>query len=235
MTAQERIPQLRPWAFSLGGRIPAVLFRTITSRIPRQVGPDAGDKATANSLHLTFDDGPTESHVYEIADLLAAFSARATFFVNTNRLPANEQALKRLVDDGHEIGTHGHSHVDAWRASASQTMADLETSVEVLADRGLTPRWFRPPHGHVRPCHWRGLHQHGLRLALWDVMPCDFVRRSTPEGVFYNTVRMARPGSVVVLHDNASVAATGVTIEATRRLLQYYTEQGWRFQTLSGW
>lgn len=235
MPSTNSMEALRSWIFSFGGRVPGLLSREIMSRGPllREI---TGDGATRRRhLHLTFDDGPTENHTSEIAELLSAYDARATFFVNTSKLADHEGVLERLVDNGHEIGTHGHTHIDAWGASALQTIADVERSLEELADRGVAPRWFRPPHGHVRPCHLGVAKKNGLRVALWDVMPCDFVRGSTAETVFYNTVRLTRSGSVVVLHDNESVASTRVTADAIRRILQYYTEQGWRFQTLSGW
>src|SRR5205814_6431900 len=74
-------------------------------------------------LALTFDDGPSES-TPEILEILARYSAPATFFqcgANVARLPA----IARAVDaGGHAIGNHSHTHPLFCLRSAAAIVVD---------------------------------------------------------------------------------------------------------------
>ncbi len=63
-----------------------------------------------NEVVLTFDDGPRPPYSTRILDLLAAECVKATFFVigrNAREYPA---VVKRIVDEGHTLGTHTQNH-----------------------------------------------------------------------------------------------------------------------------
>lgn len=62
------------------------------------------------SLHLTFDDGPSEWTPL-ILDLLAEHDVKATFFVIGQHVSGREALLRRIDEEGHEIGNHTWSHV----------------------------------------------------------------------------------------------------------------------------
>ncbi len=224
---------VRARAFSMAGRSPGVLFSDIKSRLQHDEAIAYGAKR-AHRLHLTFDDGPTPGHTERLLDLLLSFGAQATFFVNTINVSPECGTIARALNEGHEIASHGHAHIDAWRVSAAGARSDLDESVARLARCGVQPRWFRPPHGHVRPCHLRWMRTHPIRMAMWDVMPGDFVPGLSAADVTRNVIRLARPGSIVVLHDNSFVASTGVTLDAVEHVLKHYLAEEWSFRTLSG-
>src|SRR5581483_3538461 len=59
---------------------------------------------------LTFDDGPRPPYSTRILDLLARECVKATFFiigVNAREYPA---VVRRIVDEGHTLGTHTQTH-----------------------------------------------------------------------------------------------------------------------------
>ena len=62
---------------------------------------------------LTFDDGPFASTTGSILDTLKEYDAAATFFVLGNRVHDNAELLRRMVDEGHEIGNHSHKRLEA--------------------------------------------------------------------------------------------------------------------------
>lgn len=58
---------------------------------------------------LAFDDGPLET-TGPILDILAEHGVKAAFFVVGERIEGNEELLRRMRDEGHEIGNHTWSH-----------------------------------------------------------------------------------------------------------------------------
>ncbi|MFA5126505.1 MAG: polysaccharide deacetylase family protein [Patescibacteria group bacterium] len=65
-----------------------------------------GKKAMA----LTFDDGPNEQTA-ELLDILKAEGVKATFFLTGSMIPGREALVKRMVEEGHEVGVHEWGHL----------------------------------------------------------------------------------------------------------------------------
>ena len=64
---------------------------------------------TKPMVALTFDDGPS-SHTQRLLDIFRKYGGKGTFFVLGSTLDSNQETLKRIADDGHEIGNHSWSH-----------------------------------------------------------------------------------------------------------------------------
>jgi len=94
--------------------------------------------------HISRDDWDTlESRVQLNTDrLLALFAERgvkATFFVLgwvAERYPA---LLRRIVDAGHEVGSHGFSHVRATQQTPAAFLEDVTRTKALLEDTCATP------------------------------------------------------------------------------------------------
>ncbi len=61
-------------------------------------------------VYLTFDDGPSQNTT-TILDTLAAYDAKATFFVVGDTSSSGKELYKRIAQDGHSIGIHSYSHI----------------------------------------------------------------------------------------------------------------------------
>lgn len=59
--------------------------------------------------YLTFDDGPSKNTI-KILDTLKKYNIKATFFVNGRTDSQSKQLYKRIVAEGHSIGSHIYSH-----------------------------------------------------------------------------------------------------------------------------
>src|SRR5688572_6735261 len=55
---------------------------------------------------LTLDDGPDERTTPLILDQLRRHGARATFILIGERVAGREALVRRLVEEGHEVGNH---------------------------------------------------------------------------------------------------------------------------------
>ena len=61
---------------------------------------------------LTFDDGPDEEKTVDLLDMLREKQVPATFFVIGAQVEGNEELVKRMAEEGHQIGIHTWRHVD---------------------------------------------------------------------------------------------------------------------------
>ena len=71
---------------------------------------------------LTFDDGPHPEQTPKVLDVLEKYGAKGTFFVIGKNIAGNEAVVRRILDDGHEIGNHTYTH--PLRSGSSDALLD---------------------------------------------------------------------------------------------------------------
>ncbi len=59
---------------------------------------------------ITFDDGPTEEFTPGVLDALRQAGIKATFFCLGRNVHAHPELARRIVDEGHELASHGYDH-----------------------------------------------------------------------------------------------------------------------------
>jgi polysaccharide deacetylase family protein (PEP-CTERM system associated) len=96
------------------------------------------------------DWGRYESRVVastaRILDLLAARGTRATFFVLGWAAERHPELVRRIVERGHEVASHGYSHRLVYRMTPAEFREDARRSREVLEDQSGRPvQGFRAP------------------------------------------------------------------------------------------
>jgi peptidoglycan/xylan/chitin deacetylase (PgdA/CDA1 family) len=186
------------------------------------------------SVALTFDDGPSESTPL-LLEVLAEHDVRATFFqcgFNVSRLPVTARAV---AEAGHEIGNHSYSH--AWllfRSSGFMEQELLRAQESILHATGCLPSLFRAPYG----ARWFGLRRAQKKLGLLGVMWTTIARDwRLPAGKIASVLRRGmRNGAILCLHDGRGLKPQpniGNTVEAVRRIIPEFLEQGFQFETVS--
>ncbi|MFB6165667.1 MAG: polysaccharide deacetylase family protein [Haloarculaceae archaeon] len=81
-----------------------------------------------------------------VLDLLDAHDVRATFFVVGRVAEEHPGLIRRIADDGHEIGSHSYRHEPLTEHSRSSFASALARSHAAIEDAaGIAPRGFRAP------------------------------------------------------------------------------------------
>ena len=184
-------------------------------------------------LYLTFDDGPHPEATPYVLDTLKQWNGMATFFCIGKNVVKYPELYKRILDEGHRTGNHTFNHLNGWKTPDTKYIEDiLETARYVDADL------FRPPYGRITQFQSRVLtgtdtyKQAGrkFRVIMWDVLSADFDKRITADRCAFNVTAKAEPGSIIVFHD--SDKAFPRMREALPKVLHYFSEQGFRFETI---
>lgn len=81
-------------------------------------------RQTRQRMALTIDDGPTDDCTPALLAVLAKHRIRASFFVVGERASRHPDGLKAIIDGGHELLSHGFSHVRFDRLTTQQ-IADI--------------------------------------------------------------------------------------------------------------
>ena len=216
----------------LGSVIAAALLRPgpVVRWLSRRFPDVLFQQANAGPIvALTFDDSPHATSTPRILDVLAAHDARATFFVIGEHVAGNEEVVRRLIAEGHELGNHMLSDAPSARLPAAEFARQLRQTHEMLTRFGPV-RWFRPGHTWFTRRMLDQIHRHGYRCAMASAYAYDPQIRSAWY-VTRHILRNTRAGSVIVLHDGAACGPR--TVIVLRHVLPQLQHHGYRIVTLS--
>lgn len=161
---------------------------------------------------LTFDaehpDRPATAGTAEaIVARLADRGVRATFFVQGRWAETYPETVRRIVEDGHQVGSHSHYHARMpllTDAGIAEDLADAATAITAAAGVDPAP-WFRCPFGTgaTDPRVLAAVEKAGYRHVGWNVSADDWEPKHDGAIVADGVVDGAMAhgdGAVVLLH-----------------------------------
>ncbi len=101
--------------------------------------------AAERGVALTFDDGPDPVFTPQVLDVLAEHGAVATFFAVGKRAERHPELVRRIVDEGHALGSHSWSHREPGELSARELGRDYRAGRRAVEARGLARHAALPP------------------------------------------------------------------------------------------
>ena len=188
-----------------------------------------------NVASITFDDGPNPVATPRILDILKRQDVHATFFVlgrHADRWPA---LVRRMADEGHQLGNHGYHHRKLHRRTPGYVRDDLARGADAIERAsGVRPAHFRAPHGFRSPWVTPIARALGERTVGWSLGVWDSARPGADE-IVRRALDGMRAGSILLLHDGDGYDAGGdrtQTAEALPRIIDGLRGRGVRFVTL---
>lgn len=196
---------------------------------------------------LTFDDGPDPELTPRILDLLDRYDAKATFMVMGYNALQHPTLLHDIVAAGHDVGSHGWSHLNLAKSTVAQTRHEIGFGRRVVEKRaGVPVRFFRPPHGRLSEAAVRLAALEGHDILLWSLSRGNLSWQSPDEVASHVLAGIGR-GDIVLLHDGLGRGTfhrgtdfadrlrrrRTVELEALPRILEGARARGLRLATVS--
>lgn len=179
--------------------------------------------ALRRCIALTFDDGPSPQTTAALLDGLKERGAHATFFLIGEQIAGNEAIVRRMKDEGHQIGNHSftHARLDAADAAALGEIQKTDNALrDVLGDGSY---WIRPPWGFASEALKSAV---TVPLIFWTLDTMDWSVRSK-DLVAHHIIENVRTGDIVLLHDLYDTSA-----DAALQVIDVLGAQGYEFVTL---
>jgi peptidoglycan/xylan/chitin deacetylase (PgdA/CDA1 family) len=191
------------------------------------------------SVALTFDDGPSPWTPL-VLDLLREHEARATFFVIGARVRERPEDVKRIVAEGHELGSHTLTHPRLTEIHEHEVRAEIQGGLDAVEEvLGKTPRLFRAPGFYAEQRELAIVEELGLEAVFAHVDPRDWEPGRNSHTIFSLVLRDLRDGAIVDLHDGfpppPTISRTDCTptVEALDHLLPCLLAEGYETVTIS--
>jgi len=156
-----------------------------------------------HKVYLTFDDGPHPEITPWILKQLKKTDTKATFFCLGEHVEKYPEILQQILSEGHRVGNHGYKHLNGWKTNDDDYLQDYLKGQEMLRFSQNDTLLFRPAYGKIKKSQIPNLKSQfpNAQIINWSLMPGDFDAMISSEKVYSNLQR-ARPGDIVVLHDN---------------------------------
>jgi peptidoglycan-N-acetylglucosamine deacetylase len=186
--------------------------------------------ANGGMVALSFDDSPSP-YTEGIYRTLLRYRAGATFFVIGDRINGHAALLQAMVEHGMELGNHSYTHPRGLATEGERASLELQAANAAIQQAsGFRPCLFRPPYGVLTPDLVQRAKVAGLTATKWTVDPADWTHPGAG-AIRERVLAAARPGSIVVLHDNFETR--GETLQALPSILEGLQARGLHMVTIS--
>ena len=175
-----------------------------------------------------YENGNTE----KILDALKKHNAPATFFVVGNFLETNPDLIKRMADEGHNVGNHSYHHYDMSTLSNekfTKELTDVEYKYKEITGKDLV-KLYRPPQGKYSRESLSMANDSGYKTIFWSLAYVDWYddKQPTKEEAFKKLLGRIHPGAIVLLHSTSRTNG-----DILDELLTKWEEMGYSFGNLS--
>ena len=184
-----------------------------------------------HQVAFTFDDGPSPDWTPKILNILKAANVKAAFFLvgaNAERYPG---LVRRIVEEGHEIGNHTYYHPNlalCWPEHIRLELNATQLLLETITGRATT--LFRPPYAaDTSPSQLRELtplqiaQDLNYLVVLESIDPQDWAKPGA-DVILQRVKQQRRDGSIILLHDAGGDRSQ--TVSALPRILDWLHTRG---------
>lgn len=180
---------------------------------------------------LTFDDAPSPQ-TDAILKILSDKNIKATFYVIGQNAKEYPNELKKIVEQGNELGNHTYSHQRMVLKSPSFVEKEIESTNQLIRDAGYKDEiTFRPPNGKkllILPWY---LNKNNVKTIMWSIEP-DTYYSGNAEAITNYVSEKVEPGSIILMHPFCSTSCEADRL-ALPKIIDNLKAQGYEFVTVS--
>jgi peptidoglycan/xylan/chitin deacetylase (PgdA/CDA1 family) len=201
-----------------------------------EVSPEEVVRGDPNrpNVALVINVGAGYEPAVSMLDTLREKGLRTTFFVLGWWADSRPDILGRIVDDGHEVASHGHSVFDLTSVSDAEVRNDLEradASISAVTGRTTRPLWSAS--AGYRDARVRQIAASlGYRPIYLTVDSLDWTTDATAEGVYQRVMERTVNGAIVILHFDSPTTVRSTAV-ALPRLIDDLHAAGFNLVTIT--
>lgn len=184
-------------------------------------------ESTRNEVALMINVYWGTEYIEPMLEVMKKYGVKCTFFVGGSWVDDNNDLLKKIIDEGHEIGNHGYFHKDHKKLSLEGNLSEIKaTNSLVLAVSGYSIKLFAPPSGSFGESTLKAAKSLDMTVIMWSKDTIDW-RDKDASLVYQRATKNVSAGDMILAHP------TKHTLEALPDIFQYYSSQGLQAVTVS--
>jgi polysaccharide deacetylase family sporulation protein PdaB len=183
---------------------------------------------TKKKAAFSFDASWGAIYTPTILEILRENNIKTTFFLTGFWVEKYPDLVKKIVEEGHEIGNHTYSHPHLNSLSEDQIKTELEKVGSMIFE--LTekqPDLFRPPFGEYSNKVITAAEKCGYHTIQWSIDSLDW-KELGKEPMVKRVTESLHPGAIILFHNNGKYTA-----EALPEIIAYVKEKGYEVVPIS--
>jgi peptidoglycan/xylan/chitin deacetylase (PgdA/CDA1 family) len=218
------------WMLALLALVGLALAPPVVAPVGAPLRPVRRHATSDQVIALTFNVSWGLEMPRRVLAALADSGATATFFVSGLWAIRYPELVREMLEQGHQVASLGHRHVDLTTLSAADLETDLLEARRVLAGvTGSEPTFLRPPDGRYSDLVLQTALRLGYTVVTWHIDSRDWTE-GTPERIARNVLARVVPGAIVVFQASNSTLQTDRALPA---IVAGLHDRGYRTLTLS--
>ena len=151
---------------------------------------------------ISFDCAWGVEYTDKLLEIMEQNDVRCTFFAVQFWVEKYPEYAAKIVNAGHELGTHSRTHSYMSKLSEEEIIDELTTSCAAIERAtGQKTNLFRAPYGDYDNLLIDTASSMGLYTIQWDVDSLDWKNLSATE-IAMRIINGAKNGSIILCHNN---------------------------------
>ena len=183
-------------------------------------------------MYLTFDCGYENGYTDQMLDILKKHDAKGCFFVTMTYIRDNPDIVKRMKEEGHQVGNHTVHHPCMPEKSVEEQKSELKECSDFMRNEtGYDmDMYFRPPSGEYSEQVLQLAKDMGYKTIFWSMAYLDYDVNNQPgtDYVIDHFAKYYHPGAIPLIHNVSSSNA-----QALDTVLTNLEKEGYEFRSLN--
>lgn len=185
-------------------------------------------KTEENKVALTMNCAWSADDIDRILETLEKNEVKITFFIVGEWAEKYPEAVKKIYEAGHEIGTHSNTHPHVEQLSAEKNLEEIKLGIEKLQKiTGEQTRLYRTPYGEYNDTVINTARENGYYTIQWNIDTLDY-KGLTGDEMWGRIKEKLQKGSIILTHNG-----TEHTADSLDMLLKNIKTNGYQVTTVS--
>ena len=200
-----------------------------TELIKKYNGIAMGNK-DSKKIYLTFDLGYEAGYTEKILDVLKENDVKACFFITAHYFNTQPDIVRRMIEEGHDVGNHTVNHKSLPEISADEVKSEvMNLHTAIYEEFGYEMKYIRPPKGEYSERTLQICNELNYQTIMWSFAYDDWEESKQGRETYgkEKILNNLHNGEVMLLHgtskDNMNILDE--CIKKTK-------EQGYEFKKL---
>lgn len=139
-------------------------------------------------------------YLADMLQVLQNHNVKCTFFVGGSWAAKYPELLKKIVDDGHEIGNHGYNHKQHSKLTYQQNVDEISACNKIVFSYiAATPKLFMPPSGDFGDNTVQSAKDCDMKMIMWSRDTIDW-RDKNEDLIYERCTKNIRSGELILMH-----------------------------------
>lgn len=163
-----------------------------------------------NNVSLTINCAWNADDIDSILETLEKENVKATFFMVGDWIDKFPDAVKKISEAGHEIGSHSNTHPHVTNLSYEENIKEIEESTKKIENiTNKKVNIYRAPYGEYNDTVIKAANDKNLKTIQWNLDTLDYTGLSGEE-MWDRLKDKIKSGDIILMHNGTKNTANSL-------------------------